>query len=851
MGFSDVEPAYPDTALTPALQAMVQEALWLKSEMEDYYGEGSADADLTAGAEKLDQLLRADPKLLQSPAALLEEEEDISPLKAAPENIQMHLFNFGPKINTRLSGYGFLPFIHSEGTYGPAIDSFDNLPSGSSGGWPVLRTVLDSVPYVAENKNSVIKAGSLAYLFDPSFSGSGRVSRAAYLANISSNPDSAYDPYSYGSVYLKVNNADGSGTGLFRKEGRYYVYDSGKNAAWYNPATSKFQLYDYVLRPSYTPFSTDSTNGNFLPFNLGHTQGREDYQSKTYTKKYTYTDASGKTVAASATVAKPDTVTTRPSGARKAYRLNGTTRDSEVDLWFGMDLEFDFYQPSGGLVDGSPMVFEFLGDDDVFVFIDDVLILDIGGTHAAQAGRIDFSTGQVTNPKSYGQYPATSTLYALMKAAKGEDLEEDNFVDRNGDGTPDTFKDLSKHNLKFYYMERGGNISYCRLKFNMDPLPTGSISVQKEVAGISGNIGEEKDYSFQISAVPMNESDTIDSIRYTKYSITAPADQVSGTVENGGSFLLKHQEKIVFQLDAGTAVTVTEASDSTTSSTLWSAKGTQTSGNSITCTIGEEAKGIEYLCTNTRKTGKLTIQKVLSGVNYAPEQEFILHLSFRGTPYTGPAVLSGESIRIQKGRIVLKAGEEIQISGIPTNCQYSLTEDRPESLFTYETPLFGNSPIPFGEHYTQTLTEDISLTLTNRHSLADLVINKDVTGTDTNKAFVFQLTGGPADTDLRLFVPGNGSLTVASLPVGTAPYTLRELTDWDWRFELADAWALQDTAAVFTPDSAALTFRLGKQGEEVIFQNRLEEERWLSGDCWCENRWSAVDGTVQRRERRK
>lgn len=85
-----------------------------------------------------------------------------------------------------------------------------------------------------------------------------------------------------------------------------------------------------------------------------------------------------------------------PKGnALPTYRLP----DGAVDLWFGMTMEFDFYMPAGGQIGGEDMVFQFLGDDDVFVYIDDVLVLDIGGTHAANSGSVNFATGAVRHPR--------------------------------------------------------------------------------------------------------------------------------------------------------------------------------------------------------------------------------------------------------------------------------------------------------------------------------------------------------------------------------------------------------------------------------------------------------------------
>ena len=819
---------YPDKTLLPLLRERVQKALAGVTE------ESPADA-----VEMLQNILAADPELENTSPK--RSAKSVSTVSAAKENIQMQLFNFGPAINTPLSGYGHLPFIHSEGAYGWAVDSNSNKPAASSGGWPVLKTVLSGFPYVASDKNTVIKAGSLSYLFDPKYSGTGRVSRSTYLANISTNPDSASSPYAYGSVYLPVKN-NGEGTGLFRKEGRYYVYDSGKNAAWYDPDAQKFRLYNYVLRPAYTPFSTSATNGNFLPFNQGHTQGREDYQAQTYKKAYTYTDDSGKTVEATTTIAKPDTVTTKPSGARTAYRLYGNTRLTEVDLWFAMALQFDFYQPQAGQVDGEDMVFEFLGDDDVFVYLDDVLILDIGGIHGAQAGRINFATGKVTNPSSYGQYPTTSTLYELMKAAKGDALEEDQFIDANGDGTLDTFADLTKHKLKFYYMERGGNISYCKLKFNMDPLPTGAVSLEKEVAGVSGNIPKETDYTFQIQATPKNESDVLNAIPYTKYFITAPDKTTSGEVANGGSFTLRHQERIVFQLSAGTKVTLTEEAEENTAATQWKRDGKAV--ESASWEVDGEGTAVEFLCVNTPKTGKLTLKKVLDGPVFSPEQEFSLHLSFSGKPYTGPAVRSGKSVTVRDGKLTLSAGDSLEVSGIPLGISYGVSEDVPQSHYAFQNPKFGDKAKEFGEIFRKNFTKSHTLKVTNRHCLADLTLSKTAPA-EKDQTFLFRLTGGPSNLDRLVVVPGNGAVTVKDLPVGQDgfdSYKVTELTDWSWRFTFVTAQAQQDREAVL--NGSGLTFRLGSAGERVNFTNSITEDRWLSRECYCENRW--LDQVVRR-----
>ena len=70
--------------------------------------------------------------------------------------------------------------------------------------------------------------------------------------------------------------------------------------------------------------------------------------------------------------------------------INGSS-----DFYYGMTVGFNFIQPEEGKVNNNPMVFEFSGDDDVWVFVDGKLVLDIGGFHEAVGGSINFATGEV------------------------------------------------------------------------------------------------------------------------------------------------------------------------------------------------------------------------------------------------------------------------------------------------------------------------------------------------------------------------------------------------------------------------------------------------------------------------
>ena len=172
--------------------------------------------------------------------------------------------------------------------------------------------------------------------------------------------------------------------------------------------------------------------------------------------------------------------------------LNDQRGDSlrgNANFHFGMTMDFTFLQPKDGQVtnqDGEQkdMVFEFRGDDDVWLFIDGVLVMDIGGIHDAYEGSVNFATGEVRVQNRVGNANGSwddewieTTLYELMLDAKGQIWCNENFV--KNDAGQMTFKDYTTHTFNYYYLERGAGGSNCKIKFNLQSIPDDTIYVQK------------------------------------------------------------------------------------------------------------------------------------------------------------------------------------------------------------------------------------------------------------------------------------------------------------------------------------------------------------------------------------
>ena len=309
-------------------------------------------------------------------------------------------------------------------------------------------------------------------------------------------------------------NADGS-----------YEYSSFKNYA-HLEKNGDFTVYDALGTPSEydRPYFQ---RGNFMPYN-------SISASDVSTNKNLY-DESGNKLSSS-----------DPAYGKTLYKTQGSP-----DYYFGMYVEADFNQPRNGkLTNKSDMVYEFNGDDDLWVYVDGVLMLDIGGIHDAHSGSINFATGAITYDSA-----SPTTIKAQFQASgvfpDGSPWDNSKVSEYfNGN----TLKDLTTHNFKMFYMERGAGASNLKMKFNLEVIPTYEVNFNKvttqgaALAGAEFEIRDDSDSSKVYNVT--SDSDGRVSVRlhegeYTMTETQAPTGYLaaSGTwkikVNTDGTYTIK------------------------------------------------------------------------------------------------------------------------------------------------------------------------------------------------------------------------------------------------------------------------------------------------------------------------
>lgn len=281
---------------------------------------------------------------------------------------------------------------------------------------------------------------------------------------------------------------------------------------------------------------------------------------------------------------------------------------------FGMNLGADFYMPKDGKVNNQNMVFDFTGDDDVWVFIDGVLVLDLGGIHQAIRGTIDFATGNITYDRnqSYGLDRATTINQAFSNAGKNWDSAA-----------------YKTHHLSFFYLERGDGGSNCKISFNLPVKPSKAIDIEKETLG---TIDANKQFQFQLF---VDGSKDPYQGEYSVYN--AHTNQVvnpDASTENNGVIKLAGGQFARVQADNFTDDTKYTVRELNSSDYTVSANGSpmtqQGSDNNAYAETGSFTVGKTSHVTIVNSNVKPSNNKSIVKTNGGEGDEYTLHLTASG-----------------------------------------------------------------------------------------------------------------------------------------------------------------------------------------------------------------------------
>lgn len=347
---------------------------------------------------------------------------------------------------------------------------------------------------------------------------------------------------------------------------------------------------------------------------------------------------------------------------------------------FGMQAVIPFSMTANGKMnaaneESADIKFDFSGDDDVWVFVDGKLVLDIGGIHNEMAGTMNFATNEWTVSKSADNINTDKVGDMNDQKMTGKLFNTDS--EKGVLGTDrETFAATTSHTLTVFYLERGAGASNCKISFNL-PMED-SVSVKKLVSdtdsagsAISADTQEAiNNHEFAFKLFKNNEP-----LANTNYIILDESNQPidTATTAKDGTFKLKNKQtaKFVGQIpNDGNTYYVQEVEED----------GWQTPSSSYAATA---ANG----CTVQEKADGATSAKVLiKGSNEANDQ----------LNYTFTNVLTHvdkTTIHPQDDKIVIDYGLPVEIDPLAND----VVQNGTKSIEAVNGAKFGTAKIQDGK----------------------------------------------------------------------------------------------------------------------------------------------------------
>lgn len=402
-----------------------------------------------------------------------------------------------------------------------------------------------------------------------------------------------------------------------------------------------------------------------------------------------------------------------------------------LNYGFGTQFTIPFtVTETGKNVDGSDMEFNFTGDDDVWVYIDGALVLDMGGAHNKAEGKINFAKQEatITTGTSNAKLGNSLTVGGRTPAEPNGNttVKFENIMVKKSGSEPVTLDKYMKesgkvHELKMYYMERGMWNSNMSISYSFVPLPSG-LTLSKTLdttdvnAGLKNAVQGLDNFDFKIQTKNLRKGEAnysdVENLGYTLYDYddrTFPGQEAKDSTATFSSsyfasdFINTKDKNNSSAFYAGTGFQITESIPQgtklqyDTSKTRWGVYDSVTSRAAIKTKSGTVAtfdmgdanssemdvvnRYVNFV--NTPKVGSLSVEKKYEGDALKDKTfGFTVKVDLTGGDYYDSYKLEytgsqNNGTTDENGHFTLKAGEKVTFEGIPAGAAYEVVEDAP------------------------------------------------------------------------------------------------------------------------------------------------------------------------------